>query len=79
MTDLVSRTDEPEPVADADDARRDALVERLFEATIGTLELFGVYLGRELGAYAALAAADGGLTVDGLAAAAGIAPRYARE
>ena len=25
--------------------RRDALVERLFSATIGTLELFGVYLG----------------------------------
>ena len=38
--------------------RRDALVERLFGATIGTLELFGVYLGDRLGLYAALAGAD---------------------
>ena len=38
--------------------RRDALVERLFGATLGTLELFGVYLGDRLGLYAALAGAD---------------------
>ena len=58
--------------------RRDALVERLFGATIGALELFGVYLGDRLGLYAALAGADA-LDPDELARRAGIAPRYARE
>lgn len=58
--------------------RRDALVERLFGATIGTLELFGVYIGDRLGLYAELAGADA-LDPDGLARRAGIAPRYARE
>lgn len=61
-----------------DGERRDALVERLFGATLGTLELFGVYLGDRLGLYAALAGADT-LDPDELARRAGIAPRYARE
>ena len=60
------------------DDRRDALVERLFGATIGTLELFGVYLGDRLGLYATLAGADA-LDPDDLARRAGIAPRYACE
>jgi SAM-dependent methyltransferase len=54
------------------------LSDRLFQATIHTLELFGVYLGKRLGLYAALNA-KGPLTAAGLAAAAGIAERYARE
>ena len=58
--------------------RRDALVERLFGATLGTLELFGVYLGDRLGLYRALAGADA-LDPDELARRAGIAPRYAHE
>jgi SAM-dependent methyltransferase len=58
--------------------RRDALVERLFGATIGALELFGVYLGDRLGLYAALAYREA-LSPDELARLAGIAPRYARE
>jgi 2-polyprenyl-3-methyl-5-hydroxy-6-metoxy-1,4-benzoquinol methylase len=62
----------------SDTARRDALVERLFGATIGTLELFGVYLGDRLGLYAALAGSDA-LSPDELARSAGIAQRYARE
>jgi 2-polyprenyl-3-methyl-5-hydroxy-6-metoxy-1,4-benzoquinol methylase len=62
----------------SDTARRDALVERLFGATIGTLELFGVYLGDRLGLYAALSGSDA-LSPDELARRAGIAPRYARE
>ena len=61
-----------------DVGRRDALVERLFGATIGTLELFGVYLGDRLGLYAALAGSDP-LEPDELARRTGIAPRYARE
>jgi SAM-dependent methyltransferase len=58
--------------------RTDALAERLFGATLGTLELFSVYLGAELGLYAALAA-NGPLTSGALAERAGIAPRYAQE
>jgi SAM-dependent methyltransferase len=58
--------------------RTDALVERLFGATVGALELFSVYLGSELGLYRTLEE-RGPLTQGGLAGAAGIAPRYARE
>jgi 2-polyprenyl-3-methyl-5-hydroxy-6-metoxy-1,4-benzoquinol methylase len=56
----------------------DALVERLFGATLGALELFSVYLGVELGLYRALER-DGALTPQELADRAGIDPRYARE
>jgi 2-polyprenyl-3-methyl-5-hydroxy-6-metoxy-1,4-benzoquinol methylase len=55
-----------------------ALAERLFDATIHTLELFGIYLGRRLGLYRTLAE-HGPLTAAGLAETAGIAERYARE
>jgi 2-polyprenyl-3-methyl-5-hydroxy-6-metoxy-1,4-benzoquinol methylase len=54
------------------------LSERLFQATIHTLELFGVYLGTRLGLYARLLA-RGPSTPAELAAAAGVAERYARE
>jgi SAM-dependent methyltransferase len=60
------------------ETRRDALVERLFNATLGAFDLFAVYLGDRLGLYRALAA-GGPMTVAELAAAAGIAERYARE
>jgi hypothetical protein len=56
----------------------DALAERLFGATLGSLELYSVYLGAELGLYEALAH-NGPQTPDELAGCAGIAPRYARE
>src|SRR5262245_58903250 len=58
--------------------RRDALVDRLFEATLGAFDLLAIHLGHELGLYRALAD-RGPLTAPELAAAAGIAPRYARE
>ena len=58
--------------------RRDALVGRLFEATLGAFDLLTIHLGNELGLYQALAE-RGPLTPAELAAAAGIAPRYARE
>ena len=58
--------------------RADALVERLFGATLGALELCSVYLGTELGLYRTLEH-HGALTPDELADRAGIAPRYARE
>ena len=56
----------------------DAITERLFNATINTLELFGVYLGRKLGLYRALHR-EGPLNPPELAAAADIDARYARE
>jgi protein-L-isoaspartate O-methyltransferase len=59
-------------------ARGEALVERLFAATIDALELHAVYLGAELGLYRTLAD-RGPLTPPELAVAAGITPRYARE
>ena len=58
--------------------RTDQLVERLFGATIGALELYSVYLGVELGLYRTLAR-HGALTHAELADRASIAPRYARE
>lgn len=58
--------------------RRDALVERLFAATIGAFDLCSVYVGDRLGLYRALAEADP-MTPAQLAAAAGIHERYALE
>jgi 2-polyprenyl-3-methyl-5-hydroxy-6-metoxy-1,4-benzoquinol methylase len=54
------------------------LDQRVLDATTGTLELFGIYLGHRLGLYAALHERPGS-TLNDLAAAAGIAPRYAQE
>ena len=65
-------------LTDAEQAERDALVGRLFTSTTGALELFHVYLGERLGLYHALNT-SGPLTAAGLAAAAGINARYARE
>ena len=65
-------------ITEGQHAERDALVVRLFNATIGALELFHIYLGERLGLYRALGA-SGPLTVDDLASTAGINPRYARE
>jgi SAM-dependent methyltransferase len=60
------------------ETRRDALVERLFNATLGAFDLFAVYLGDRLGLYRALAS-SGPMTSPELAAACGIDERYARE
>jgi SAM-dependent methyltransferase len=59
-------------------ARRDALAERIFKATIDTLELFHLYVGERLGLYRALADLGDPDPAE-LAGAAGIAERYARE
>jgi SAM-dependent methyltransferase len=60
------------------DTRRDALVERLFGAALGSFDLAGVYIGDRLGLYRALAE-GGALTPSALAAATGTHERYARE
>ena len=58
--------------------RRDALVERLFMNAIGAFDLFSVYVGERLGLYRIMAD-QGPLTSAGLARAAGVHERYARE
>jgi 2-polyprenyl-3-methyl-5-hydroxy-6-metoxy-1,4-benzoquinol methylase len=58
--------------------RRDTLVQRLFEATIGAMDVLAVYLGDRLGLYRALAE-GGALTSGELAEASGTHERYARE
>ena len=68
-------TTEPPPSAER---TAEALVGRLFEASIGMFEVMSVYLGDRLGLYRALR--DGGpATAPELAARAGIDERYARE
>lgn len=56
----------------------EALTSRLLQSTIYALELYGIYLGKELGLYAALQSGDAA-TPPELARHAGIAPRHARE
>jgi 2-polyprenyl-3-methyl-5-hydroxy-6-metoxy-1,4-benzoquinol methylase len=58
--------------------RRDAFVEKLFAATVEAFDLFNVYIGDRLGLYRALAE-KGPLTASGLASAAAVHERYARE
>ena len=57
---------------------RELLAGRLVDGVTQAMEIFGVYLGVELGLYRALAA-SGEATEDELAGRAGIAARYARE
>jgi 2-polyprenyl-3-methyl-5-hydroxy-6-metoxy-1,4-benzoquinol methylase len=63
---------------EAEEAERDALVERLFGAALGAYELMTVHLGDRLGYYRALSE-DGEVTSAELAAATGTDERYARE
>lgn len=63
-------------VSDAE--QRDALVGRLFEAAVGALDVFSIYIGDRLGLYEALAIA-GAATSAGLAARTETSERYVRE
>jgi 2-polyprenyl-3-methyl-5-hydroxy-6-metoxy-1,4-benzoquinol methylase len=66
------------PDTTPDMAQRDAFVGRLFEATIGAVDLCSIYLGDRLGYYQLLG--DGrALTSEELATETGTAERYARE
>jgi 2-polyprenyl-3-methyl-5-hydroxy-6-metoxy-1,4-benzoquinol methylase len=64
--------------AQTPDERRDALVERLFEAVLGMNDLHMVYVGDRLGYYRAVVD-SGSLTSSELAAATATHERYARE
>ena len=57
--------------ATSPDARRDDLVERLFDSALGAFDLLCVYLGDQLGLYKALAQAGPSTSAD-LARAAGV-------
>ena len=61
-----------------DMSKAEELVERLFGATLGSLDLLSVHLGWRLGLYDVLAE-EGPLDVEAFASAAGIDVRYARE
>lgn len=67
-----------EQVAQDADQRRDALVERLFEAVLGMNDLYMVYVGDRIGFYRALVEM-GTATPAELSAAAGTHERYTRE
>ena len=58
--------------------RRDALAERLFQATLGTWDIATVFLGHRLGLYRALSEVEPATSSE-LAAATGLAERYVRE
>jgi 2-polyprenyl-3-methyl-5-hydroxy-6-metoxy-1,4-benzoquinol methylase len=64
--------------SDADVDGTEALVGRLFEAALGSLDLAAVYLGDRLGLYRNLADAGASTSAE-LASGAGIDERYARE
>ncbi|HEV3376726.1 MAG TPA: class I SAM-dependent methyltransferase [Thermoleophilaceae bacterium] len=60
------------------DERRDAFVERLFMATVGAMDVLGVYIGDRLGLYRTLAE-RGASTSQELAGALALSERYVRE
>jgi ubiquinone/menaquinone biosynthesis C-methylase UbiE len=66
------------PTPPTTDERRDALVERLFTATVGAMDVLGVYIGDRLGLYRTLAD-RGPSTSQELAGALGLSERYVRE
>jgi hypothetical protein len=64
--------------ASVDTSRTEALVERIFEATLSTLEIAAIHIGDRLGFYRSLDA-QGPATSRELASATGTVERYVRE
>jgi SAM-dependent methyltransferase len=62
----------------ATDKQAEALAARLFGAALGTMDIFHIYIGQQLGLYALLNSGDA-LSSPELAHRAGMHPRYARE
>jgi len=69
---------ESESVPSGEAANRDALVDRIFHAAIGMMEIASIYLGHRLRYYATLATHPS-LTPSELASRTGTSPRYTRE
>lgn len=67
-----------EKTTETAEQRRDALAERIFESTVGFMELLSIYIGDRLGLYRALAN-NGEATATELASATGAHERYVRE
>ena len=61
------------------DAQRDALAERIFAATVGSLELLHLYIGERLGLYQVLADHKAAISPSEMAIGAKISERYATE
>jgi 2-polyprenyl-3-methyl-5-hydroxy-6-metoxy-1,4-benzoquinol methylase len=76
MTSTTEPTENQAP--DQADERRDALVGRLFESVLGTMDLLNIYLGDRLGFYRALAEGGPATTAE-LAARTSTHERYVRE
>jgi SAM-dependent methyltransferase len=74
----VSPASAPEVAGAGPDGATESLAGRLFDAALGAMDLFAIALGERLGLYAAVHE-HGPCTSAQLAAAAGIAERYARE
>ncbi len=70
-------TNAASPQTDAE--RTQALVGRLFETGLGTMDLLSIYIGDSLGYYQALSRAASGFTPAQLARRTGTHARYARE
>lgn len=70
-------TSAPAPQTDAE--RSQALVGRLFEAGLGSMDIVSIYIGGSLGYYRALSGAADGLSPAQLARRTGTHVRYARE
>ena len=70
----VTSTETPQ----TDEEKTEALVGRLFEAALGSVDIVSVYLGDRMGLYRLLSE-EGPMTSPELAARAGIHERYARE
>jgi hypothetical protein len=70
---MVSAVSEPDEIA-----RRDRLVDQIFQAALGGFDLAALYLGERLGLYRA-PEADGPLTSTALAAGEGLNERFVRE
>src|SRR5918996_1726068 len=61
-----------------EEAARDALAERLFQATLATWDIATAFLGHRLGLYQALSEVEPATSAE-VAAAAGLDERYTRE
>jgi 2-polyprenyl-3-methyl-5-hydroxy-6-metoxy-1,4-benzoquinol methylase len=78
VDEMAAQAEETGSLSESEEQRRDAFLERFFEANVAVLEVAATYLGDRLGLYRALYEL-GPTTPSRLAGKAGIHERYARE